>query len=314
MIDSIDLIIFDIDWLPFAYLRTLGITIKSKIERFKMYWFEYKGLKFKFCPRQRYLLIITKVGNILEKQDITLSDELIYRNRVLNVIKEILGKGRLIKIYLSRIDYKVDIKLESKEMVKLYISLLQKCKYFYKYTRVRKKYETSMYLSNKSGQFALNFYDKEEESKEPKYKNILRLEIQVKTSKIKKEIKKGVYNLLGVYWSKSAMIKYYFKLLKGFLYLGDYYKIKEINKQIQLSNYSKSYKLKLKKFVSEVDKYGIQGVINKKIYCVKTIKKYIQMLSNLKINPIPIPKESEYNYLNSLYNMAVEIAQNQYFV
>lgn len=314
MIDSIDLIICNIEWLDFKYLRSLGIIIKSKIERFKIYWFKYKNISFKFCPTRKYLLIETRSKDILGKKDITLTDKTIYKKIMLKIIKEVLNTNEKVEIYLSRIDYAVDIKCNDKEMVDTYIAILNYCKTKFKYMKQKQKFETSMYLKTTSGQFRLNFYDKYDESKKKEYKNTLRLEIQVNSAKLKSERKRnGIPNVLDEYWNVQKMEEIYFKMLKEYVYTGKYYKKKEINKKIELSKFSKSYQEKLKKFVLMVSRYGIQGIIDKKKYSRGTVKKYIEMLTKLKVNPIPIPEYSTYNKLNNLYDIAVNIAKIQYF-
>ena len=233
---------------------------------------------------------------------------------MLKIIKEVLNTNEKVEIYLSRIDYAVDIKCNDKEMVDTYIAILNYCKTKFKYMKQKQKFETSMYLKTTSGQFRLNFYDKYDESKKKEYKNTLRLEIQVNSAKLKSERKRnGIPNVLDEYWNVQKMEEIYFKMLKEYVYTGKYYKKKEINKKIELSKFSKSYQEKLKKFVLMVSRYGIQGIIDKKKYSRGTVKKYIEMLTKLKVNPIPIPEYSTYNKLNNLYDIAVNIAKIQYF-
>ena len=89
------------------------------------YVFNYKNVSFKYSIRFKYLLVITHVAEILEKDVVTLSDKSEYKNRVLNVLKEIL-KGKKFSIELHRIDYKVDIKMYSQQMLDEYIKQLNK--------------------------------------------------------------------------------------------------------------------------------------------------------------------------------------------
>lgn len=315
MIDSIDLIIYDIEWIDFRHLRNLGIEIKNKTERrSKMFWFSYKNIEFKFFPIKKYLLIMTNVKKFLNKEEITLTDKNIYKEKVYQIIKEILDSSNKIKIYLSRIDYDVNIRFENINIKNIYMTLLQKCKTRFKYMKQEQKYKTSMYLKNKYGQYRINFYDKGEESKNIKYKNVLRLEIQVNSPKLKAERKrKEIPNILDVYWSKEKMLEIYFDMLKEYLHKGKYYTRKEITKKIEMSTYKSTYQKKLKKFVLYIERYGIEETIIRGIYSKPTIKKYIEMLTAININPIPIPVESEYIELESLYNIARNIAEDKYF-
>lgn len=313
MFDSIDLIIYNIKWIDFKKLRSLGIVIKSKkLREGKTYWFKYKNIDFKFNPIKKYILIITKVKVLLENRDVKLRDKETYRNIVLEIVQEIIEDN--INMKLSRVDYCIDIPLTDDEELKIYIKILKKYKHKYRYMRLEKSYATSLYLTNRYGQFKLNFYDKYAESKNPLDKNILRLEIQVNAPKLNKEAKNGIPKTLDEYWSKKSMEKYYFDVLKGYIYEGRYYKIGEIYKVIKKSNLEKDYKIKLKKFVKDVNKEGIYGIIETKLLCRRTIEKYIKMLVDLGINPVPIPNKSNFNELENLYYRAIEIAETRYFI
>lgn len=313
MLDSIDLIIYNIKWIDFKKLRLLGIEIKSKkLREGNTYWFEYKNIRFKFNPTKKYLLLITNVKTLLGKRDVSIKDKEIYKNIVLEIVKEVIEKD--VSIELSRIDYCIDIFLKNEEELKTYIEILKKYKHKYKYMRLEKSYDTSLYLTNGYGQFTFNFYDKYAESKNPVDKNILRLEIQVNTPKLKKEAKKGIPKILDEYWSKKAMKEYYFEVLKGYIYEGRYYKKGKIYKVINNSDLEKDYKRKLKKFIRDVDSKGIDEIIKTKLLCRTTIEKYIKMLVNLGVNPVPIPNESGFDELDNLYYKAREIAETRYFI
>lgn len=312
MFDSIDLIIYNIKWINFKKLRSLGIVIKSKkLREGNTYWFKYKDIDFKFNPKKKYILLITKVKLLLGNRDVKLKDKETYKNIVLEIVKEVIEEN--ISIELSRVDYCIDIPLTDGEELKTYIEILKKYKHKYKYMRLEKSYETSLYLTNRYGQFKLNFYDKYAESNNPLDKNILRLEIQVNTPKLNKEAKNGIPKILDEYWSKTSMEKYYFDVLEGYICGGRYYKIGKIYKVINNADLEKGYKSKLKKFIRDVDKKGIYEIIETKLLCRRTIEKYIKMLVGLGVNPVPIPNESNFDELENLYYKAREIAENQYF-
>ena len=108
------------------------------------------------------------------------------------------------------------------------------------------------------------------------------------------------------------MEEFYFKKLREYVYLGTHYKRRKVNELINNSKYNNNYKEKLKKFVLITNRYNITYV-QKNIYCRHTVNKYIEMLEKIGINPITIPDGSKYEKLPSLYIIAKEIAENEYY-
>ena len=320
MIDSIDLIINGIDYIDFKYLRSKGITIKNYTQKrnFKTYVFEYKNIKFDFSPIRRYLILETHVNEIIEKDIVTISDKEIYKDRVLKIVKEVITNFDSMKFILeiNRIDYKVDIQFSQKEEIQVYNDILTHCKKNFYYAKQKEEYDTSTYLTNKSGQIHINFYDKYAESNKEKYKNVLRLEIQHSHKFIKAQTIKDYGSrekIIDEYWNQKSMEEVYFKKLREYVYLGTHYKRRKANELIDNSNYSNNYKGKLKKFVFMINKYNITYV-QKNIYWRGTVKKYIEMLEQIGINPIVIPDDSKYEELPSLYKIAKGIAENKYYI
>ena len=286
------------------------------------YVFNYKNASFKYSIRFKYLLVITHVAEILEKDVVTLSDKSEYKNRVLNVLKEIL-KGKKFSIELHRIDYKVDIKMYSQQMLDEYIKQLNKHNSRFHYMKKRYIYGSSIYLTTKTGQLTFNFYDKYKEQLErkgkynEKFKYVLRLEIQNRPAKLKAQLKRNNKDkTLDNYYCKEGMEENYFDLLSKYLYEGgDYYRIGKAKRIINSSrNSSKNWKKKLKKFLEAVDKNGTVQVTYKNKYCCEdTGKVYIEKLNKLGINPITLDNISSYNKLDNLVKIARDIAKNQYY-
>lgn len=327
MIDSLDLIIYRIRRLDFRDLKLLGIQIKPYNDTIndRGYCFEYKKIHFKYNTQHKYLLLITKVSEIIGKDNVTLSDKSLYEKNINDIIKQIIPLFEY-KIFVNRIDYKVDLKLDSDEMVQEYINLINKHDDKYKYMRRLRnyrgeKYSTSTYLCNKTGQLTLNFYNKYQEQRNKKifndkYIGILRLEVQNKPARIKAQKRKenGMKAQLENYFSKEGMLENYFKIIKPYLYYGDYYKIKQAKKIIDKSDNSKKWKKKLKDFVAAVKRYGtVKNTYKNKFCCEDTGKRYVSMLDDLKINPITIDEGSQYEHLTNLYKMALEYAEENYF-
>lgn len=348
MIDTLDLIIYGVKRLDFKYLKNLGIIIKpykdKKIYDYQInnltiqefneiirdtirdvgYTFNYKNINFKYNVRHKYLLLTTKVSKIIEKDIITLSDKTRYKEKVEECIREVLKVPY--QIYIARIDYMVDIKMESDEKVQEYIKLLNKHNNRYFYMKKKKNYDgedykTSIYLTNKTGQLTLNFYNKYREqitkdNYKNNYKGVLRLEVQNKPARIKAQKYKenGRDSTLNSYYSKESMIDNYFNVIRPYLYLGDYYKLRGAKKIINASEKSKKWKKKLKEFLNAVAKYGtVKGVYENKFCCEDTGKKYVSILEQLGINPVTIDETSKYDYLPNLYKMALEVAEKKYF-
>ena len=319
MIDSIDFIINGINYIDFKYLRSKGIEIKSYMRKrnFKTYVFEYKNIKFDFTPIRRYLILETHVNEIIEKDIVTISDKEIYKDRVLKIVKEVITNFDSMKFgfEINRIDYKVDLQFKEEEKVQAYNDILTHYKKNFCYAKQKEQYDTSTYLTNKDGQIHINFYDKYAESNKEEYKNVLRLEIQHNHKFIKAQTIKD-YNsrekIIDEYWNEKSMEEFYFKKLREYVYLGTHYKRRKVNELINNSKYNNNYKEKLKKFVLITNRYNITYV-QKNIYCRHTVNKYIEMLEKIGINPITIPDGSKYEKLPSLYIIAKQKAENEYY-
>lgn len=165
-----------------------------------------------------------------------------------------------------------------------------------------------------------------------KYKGIFRIEVQNKKALIKNESDKlaskkdktaiDMFRLdkdLYGYWNKESMKEFYFDLLKDYLYVGIHYKLK-IAYSIIDNKGKDSYKTKLKDFLFYVNRYGITNVIKSKdnkarhkTWSNATVDKYIQMLSDLNINPICLDNDCEFDSLESLYTLAEKVAEEKYF-
>jgi len=322
MIDSLNLIIYNVKWLDFKRIITLGVNCVKKFNN-SAYSFKYKNVEFKYNKLNQYLLIKTKVGEILNKDDITLSDKEEYKKIMINIIKDVLPELTS-PIFVSRIDYKVDILVLEK--MSTYLNLLNRHSRRFNYMRKKTEYETSLRLSNKYGKTNLNFYDKYEErnskNKEAeKYEGILRLEIQCKPTMLNKEQQKyietekqeGRIKTIDEYWNKEAMELYYFEFLKSYLYEGDYYNRDMYKELVNNSTLTELEKKRLIRFSLMESRYGINGLVDKKKISYYTVRKYVKMLNDLDINPITIPDDSEYESLENLLKEARNTAKGKYF-
>ena len=325
MIDSINFLIRDMEWIDFKHISELGQRVKeykninnrTGFEN-KCYEFNYKGIEFKYNKSFKILTILTTAHKVLEKKDITLSDYQIYISKIYQIISEVLNT-KYFKLELNRIDDCVDFDLTENEK-ELYLFLLKWNKTNYKYMKWKKDYASSIYIKTKKGKTNLNIYDRGAKTQKADDQNILRIEVQCKKKLLKNEYNEyGIDKELKNYWSKDSMEEYFFKFLYDYLYEGDYYIRKKANKIIRNSQFKNKTKEKLKEFLKDVEEEKLSNLIkNGKKYKPTIILNRIKKLNELKINPIPIPKmiveRRKIEELENLLTRARKIAEEKYFI
>lgn len=275
--------------------------------------FQYQNILFYYHLSSHFLSIHTNAHQLLNKTIITLKDKLQYINTLNSILSAVIIHLEKHKIKLMRVDYHIDLKLDDK--VNDYIQLLNNNVDVYKYMKKRVTYYTSLHLTTKNGKQNINIYNKGEEAKDKAYEGILRVEIQCKKILIKGEFKKyGITRELDNYWNANAMEDYFFSIVDGFCYKGDYYKREIANTIIDNSNNTLSMKNKLKEFLFEVEKKGLEKVKKSKKYNSCSINTRIKKLTVLNINPIPIPSNFNYDKLENLPSLARKVAKEKYFV
>lgn len=279
------------------------------------YYYEYKNCCFQYYLTSCCLCICTNTHKILGKTTITESDLQEFISKLKSIIEEVITI-RDYDLNLTRIDYMVDIKSSSNEEKKEIVTILHKYSSNYKRMTQKQKYETSCHLSTKSSN--LNFYDKEQQMLDvfgyagKEYKNIVRLELQIKAPKIKrlcrkKEVPRDIKN----YFTKEAMEEYYFKFLRPYFYQYDYIKISNAIDIIRKSSYTQTIKLNLIKFLKVVDMVGMTNT--KKYFCYNAVTKYLDLLNKLELNPICLSDSSKFDRITNLLDQAKEVAQKNYF-
>lgn len=291
----------------------LDLRLFQPIDYVRSYYKYSDNINFKFkLPCN--LNIETTVEAIINKkyEPITVKDYELYMSK----LKEIVNKVVKIDIddlnlMLTRIDYKVDIPMSSQE-IKLMENLKDKYSKKYKYMKQKQEYETSVHLSNKYGQYNINSYSKFDESKNNKYLNRWRIEVQTKKTKMRKNfLNYGIKKELKNYWCKSSFHENFFEVLKGYYYLGDYYTLNKARELIRKSSYSKTIQNNLCKFITSISRYGIDYARNKYNYSV--FNKYISILNEIKVNPVTIDNDSELTYMENILKRAERIANEKYF-
>ena len=325
MIDSIDFIIKNVEELDFIHICKI---IQGKVKHFikknkntgyenSCYSFNHKGMEFKYNSNLNVVTVVTNVHELLNKRDITESDLNEYEGKVLQAVSEVLNTNDF-KLDLSRIDYCIDIPLTEDEM-KVYLFLLKYNKDRFKYMKKENEYATSVYAKTKRGKRNLNIYDRGAKTGKDEDENILRIELQCKSKLVKAELEKdGIARELYNYWSKQGMEEYYFDVLSGYFYEGDYYTRDLADKIIDESDNTEMSKEKLKKFLEDVENNKLSGLISDKKYSPQVVRNRIEKLNQLAINPIPIPRllvESRHiEHLENLLTRARRIADENYFV
>ena len=319
MIDSINFAIRDFYNFDFRNLKRIGITPKAfQIEKKGFlvtgYYFKYNNIDFSYIPANGKVTVKTTTHKVLKKRDITLSDLKTYKEILLQTIKRVFNRTD-VKLYLERIDYYVDIEMTEK-MKKLYINLYRLYNPDFGHMKIKKSYKTSVYRQSGRGKYNLNMYSRFEFTKKEKDKNILRIELQMKKSKIEKELKQaGISRDLDNYWTKEAMKEYYFDFLEGFFGIGLHRDLDDAKLVIDNSCYSNKYKEKLKKFLEEMSlEIDEKELVKSKKYNCATIKKYKKMLGDISVNTLCVSRiTSKVKVLPNLLDMARQIAEIKYF-
>jgi hypothetical protein len=236
-------------------------------------------------------------SNIQEKD---LEDIQLKLNKFLYFIFGPNGK----ELTLLRLDFRLDVKIPNDKHREILLKLYKKTVEKYGFKRKNDHYKTTVYFNSKSVKVVV--YDKETERNskglnvEEYEKDVLRFEVCLQNRHL--NYMKRVYGLdkrLENYLNNTFWKKYISKNISPIFFAGDYYPINLATKIINQSNLKESDKIKLREFLCDVSRYGLDGItklekkvkgITKPKYSKYLIGKYITTLEGLNINPIPIPK------------------------
>ena len=275
-----------------------------------------KGINFSYNFKHWTLTVKTTAEAVIGRTDITINDYAEYADKLTKIVSEVVERDvHIEELKISRIDYKVDIPLTDEEM-KIFKQIKDKHYINYKYMSQKVQYDTSVHLKSPKGygQCVLNSYSKFNECMEIKYFNVWRVEIEVFKSKIRKNlINYGISRELSNYWTINSFNENYFELLKGYYFLGDYYRLDVARNKIRHSDYSKTIKDNLCKFVTRINRYGMTGVKGK-YYNYVTMKKYCELLDNIDVNPVTIDIGSNVTYMENILKKCKRIVEEKYFV
>ncbi len=170
-------------------------------------------------------------------------------------------------------------------------------------------------MTIKIGQTNINSYSRFDKCKNVKYWNIWRIEVQVKKAKLRKNlIRYGIERTLENYWNIDNFNENYFDFLQDYFFLGDYYRLDLAKELIRKSPYSKTVKVNLCKFVTKINKVGMTCTKEKYNYNYVTMKKYIDLLNNIGVNPVTINNDSDVTFMENMLSKSRKIVNEKYFV
>lgn len=267
-----------------------------------LYTYDYQNIHFVYYLIECTILIFTNTHTILHKKDITLNDYSLYMDRLRRLLTIVVGQPY--KLTLNRIDYYSNLVFETNQQLDDVCKLIQLYPRNYKYMKATKQYDTSLHLHTKNkGQRNMVLYNKYVESGyDKKFDKTLRIEIQNKKKILVNQLKQyGVDRKLKNYWSKDTFQEFYLDLVVPFLYEGDHYKLEKAQKIVTTSSYTPRIKNNLIQFLEEVNQYGMEDT--KHLHSKNTIKKNIERLEELGVNPITLPKGCKSTYIPSLLGM-----------
>ncbi|MEK4264162.1 phage/plasmid replication domain-containing protein [Paenibacillus sp. FSL L8-0499] len=235
----------------------------------------------------------------------------IWENDVLTIRKEM--NGYLYRLFESNakeftlicLDYRIDAILPDPEHRKLLLKLYKKTTEQYGFKRKNAHYSTTIYFNSSSVKVIC--YDKEAERNAKGEeiiayeRNVLRFEVSILNRHLNyMKQAHGLEKRLESYMTAQFWTKYMTGNLCPLFYEGDYHKITTATSIIELSNFKEREKQNLRRFLCDVSKSGISGIralestveegVKKLRYSDYLIRKYINMLASLHINPLLIPK------------------------
>lgn len=308
MVDSVYLNIEGI----YIYQILMFYNIFIKYDKRNYFKYKYKNVIFNYFKSSKSLYIRTEVDKIIGRRIVTLEDKKEFLDKLITIIMEFVDiKREDIKFKLCRIDYKVDLQLTPLEMSNIF-TLLNKHRTRFKYLKSTRKYKTSISLSGHSAGAKINIYDKGEQSHLPEWKDVLRIELQIKNRKLHRLLNiNGIERDINLYWTKEFMEEFYFKYYEEYLYLGKYYKLSKAKEIIENSSYTKTIKKGLLNFIEDVHRYGMTR--GSKKYSYNTTRRYVSYLNELNVNPITLNDNCKIDEIENLIVRARDVAERKYF-
>lgn len=227
------------------------------------------NIKLFIFPDKRFLQFkIFHLAEYLYLNEVTNRDYLSFEQQFNKDISELNISLNVLR--LTRIDFKIDLKVSDIEMQE----------YLFAFSKLRQQYyslhKRVYFTDDKSGvesvyykgsKFNINIYDKQIQLNkkginDPFFEGILRIELQLKTKELSDYCKAtGASKELINFWHTSVRDDFFEKILiEKFLYVGDYFSIQNVKKQIK--EIKTNTKQKIIKFCRKIAKEGITEAIN----------------------------------------------------
>lgn len=242
--------------------------------------------------------IVVDIIKLLGKRDITERDQPQVLERIRDFLFHFFSDSKMLERHvLIRNDYCFDIVVEDEDECELLFYLYKKSLETYRFQiKIDEIYETTIYFYSKS--VSAIVYNKEIEALQkgrkvvPHEENVIRFEVRVKNSHINyQKNKNNKPKKIPEYFKEDLYFYYMQQYFRGFMPLGNYYKIYHAKKIINSSSYSKTIKQKLLIFIKDISGRGMQYV--KDNYSYYQYSKFLQILESLHVNPILIPKNEK---------------------
>lgn len=252
------------------------------------------------------MLIYVDFIKLLGKADISEKD-FADAMKEINRFKQFVFGNERKEIILTRIDYRFDIVVSDKQQRELFLKLYRKSYERHRFKKKNAQYKTSLYFNSKS--INIIVYDKEEERKakahpiESYESDVLRFEVRLLNPHLNYKKRKNLEKTLESYMKESHWKDYMLNQLSPFFKGGSFYKIDMAEKLIANSGLGPKERGGLREFLCDVSIHGFKSihklektaVSGEKIqkYSKYLIKKRLQQLNDLDINPLLIPKHTE---------------------
>jgi len=277
-IDSIQFSIF----FPLTKSITATWKIYKKYHRFT----KYANITYRYIPDKGLLLIRLK-PRLLINTDATNHDT--YNKLISYLDDNLLFDLKFKDLRLSRLDYTIDFNIP-KDQRALYIDLFKKLPEYNRLKRTDSKFNTTVYLRNKTKQFMV--YDKTYHQSE--YKDILRCELAL----FRRYIKRSSEDLSYYFDSDIQKISMYAEI-KNIIRPGTYHKLSEVKKIIDKSELRKNVKSNIIDFIKIYNKCKSLKEVREQY---RQYDKYLKVLQELNINPIYINHDSDISRMDNLFN------------
>ncbi|WP_033544194.1 phage/plasmid replication domain-containing protein [Planococcus sp. CAU13] len=245
---------------------------------------------------------------LLGKADISEKDATITTNKINQFLTFVFG-DELKEITLTRIDYRFDAVVTDKNHRQLLLKLYRKSYETHRFKKKDDRYKTSLYFNSKS--INIIAYDKEEERNarlqpiEMYEKDVLRFEVRLLNRHLnyRKRSEDALAKTLKNYMTEAFWKEYMVKQMSPFFHGGNFYKINMAEKMVEDSGLKPKEKESLREFLCDISVHGFKSIQKLKKTAVSgekmpkytkyLIKKRLQQLNKLDINPFLIPKNTK---------------------